>query len=1183
MSAPLFPLEIQELRGAGRSYTVYVRWHTTIKNVKDQLRNIIKGFPISRMQIFHASSTKAISNQTTLHDLGIDRAGPHALRLALMVASSSPQYLLVSSKDIQLDEECDYMLEQVRLGLHCGHKPTKTDMLDCTGGVYFMKSGSNVPFAVFKPNDEEQGMPNNPKGHAGNGDVGLRQYFSPGEGYIRETASYILDKDNFCGVPPTTIVHCEHDTFHYPRTPKGSKPTFPKLGSLQKFIRAADTFEDISPSKVGILELQKIALLDMRLLNCDRNASNILIVRKPPASFYNKSSSGSSTKVTAATNANGRKQEAKSRSSTPSSDGSMNYATSQMEFHEFFFEDAIGSRYMPASTAFGEMYDLVPIDHGYCIPTKLQIDEFDWVWFTCSQVAAEVAPEIKEYMNSLDIDALLEKLVQQIALPDDCLFLLRVTHQLLVEGINAGLTLRDIASLIARVDEDVPSPLEVAIAAADENALRAVEMRSERRTPHGMRSSPSLNKSFCSPGRSTSRGSTAIPMELQCESINEELAIQHVAALVQQKVSSVKNNTEGDLSPSVPVGLSPLRSLAAERQSAVHADGPVTRPAAVHADMPSSSQRRVRRVVNSVQNLSSMDRSNSPQQRLVRPNPTDLIRAAIVPEGVVAGSSNIGYLSSENIEKLQRSPDLLKFPLPFDSVGKNCAFQSPVSRQTSKQSDATAVPASQQEPCTETKNSSAALNIDTEFAAEAEHEDDYFCGEIAELKLAPADSPTKLPGYGSYLLAKQNAGDSLESRHPGVSLGLSSARQFAKHGDALSSMKSLDPTLLTPSTAPHVSSFSALSPGATPKTTDRRQGMHLATIREGRTPAPRALCSELGKGKPRHDERGFPSPTSPLSPNDGYGAGDVHPLSVLGGSKFVVSEMLSGNSPAGNDQRESDETKDSNLRSYGGATAPIPCCNSIGEGSDGRTSGFGHYDANDFTSSEASFSASAGSPRSFGDNSCLMTAGAMFGKMDFSNTRWSQPVDRQQNCHRPQHGIGAASLHSLSSSPPQSADCSPKMKDYEEAEDAKTDSELENLAHPTTSLVKRKQSSDAHSTTKLGCKKEQVGRAHQQHLMDEDDDRCSSVAPELNDLGLAVPMNFLPRVASFGAFDSPPLYDVQSSERQVSKLRKERRRALTATQEYQQLRLVFAKESVTNIVSRELRAKVKTGGRSDTF
>jgi hypothetical protein len=52
----------------------------------------------------------------------------------------------------------------------------------------------------------------------------------------------------------------------------------------------------------------------------------------------------------------------------------------------------------------------------------------------------------------------------QVTLTDDALFLVRVAHHLVADGIDAGLTLHDLALLVARTDEERPSPLERAIA-----------------------------------------------------------------------------------------------------------------------------------------------------------------------------------------------------------------------------------------------------------------------------------------------------------------------------------------------------------------------------------------------------------------------------------------------------------------------------------------------------------------------------------------------------------------------------------------------------------------------------------------------------------------------------------------------------------------------------------------------
>jgi hypothetical protein len=439
-----FNIDVQEIRKTNRIHKLNVKCFTTIREIKYQLQPFIS-LPLNRMQVFHASRSEALSNHTTLHELGIDREG---FVLMLSVAlTATPQYLLEPLKGCFLDSKCKELVQQVRQGLNGGQVPSKTDLLDCTGGVYFLKSHNGSSTGVFKPHDEEQGMPNNPKGHAGNGKVGLRQYFLPGEGYIREVAAYILDYKNFAGVPATCIVHCEHPSFHYPdqRTNK----VYPKLGSLQQFIKASDTFEDISPSLIGTLELQKIALLDMRILNCDRNSANILANRKSISQMQYVR----------------HRRDSRSGSMTSVDD----------DYEEMDMNDFMDRPLKKNSSRNDDLYQLIPIDHGYCLPPKLLIEEFDWAWFYCPQISQPVDPEIKAYMNEINIEELIEKLRKQVSLPEDSLFLIRLAHNLILEGINQGLTLRDIAGMIARTDDGVPSVLEKAVQAAEENAQRTVE------------------------------------------------------------------------------------------------------------------------------------------------------------------------------------------------------------------------------------------------------------------------------------------------------------------------------------------------------------------------------------------------------------------------------------------------------------------------------------------------------------------------------------------------------------------------------------------------------------------------------------------------------------------------------------------------------------------------------------
>jgi len=56
---------------------------------------------------------------------------------------------------------------------------------------------------------------------------------------------------------------------------KGEK--IPKVGSLQSFVKSEGPIENFSPSLFSEDEIHKIAVLDLRILNLDRNTENILV------------------------------------------------------------------------------------------------------------------------------------------------------------------------------------------------------------------------------------------------------------------------------------------------------------------------------------------------------------------------------------------------------------------------------------------------------------------------------------------------------------------------------------------------------------------------------------------------------------------------------------------------------------------------------------------------------------------------------------------------------------------------------------------------------------------------------------------------------------------------------------------------------------------------------------------
>jgi len=97
------------------------------------------------------------------------------------------------------------MIEDIEDGLKAGLRPKLTD--EGTSGVYYLR-GVEVgrPLAVFKPVDEEQFAPNNPRSFCGDfGDATFRHGVRSGEATIRELAAYLVDRQGFSGVPRTTF------------------------------------------------------------------------------------------------------------------------------------------------------------------------------------------------------------------------------------------------------------------------------------------------------------------------------------------------------------------------------------------------------------------------------------------------------------------------------------------------------------------------------------------------------------------------------------------------------------------------------------------------------------------------------------------------------------------------------------------------------------------------------------------------------------------------------------------------------------------------------------------------------------------------------------------------------------------------------------------------------------------
>jgi hypothetical protein len=310
----LFVRDVRDRQGKKRPITV--RSWATIKDVKDSIQQVIHVPPSAQRLYFGPllTSEKELPNYRSLHDAGIYRSG-ETLLLDIKSGSSlsvdstfSPLNSLRScNNDVTIStsmidstpKPLRDIVQQARRGFALGLKPDL--VLDGSGGSYFLHDARKTKISVFKPADEEPYAENNPRGYLPQpgASLSLRDGVIPGEACIREVAAFILDHGGFSGVPMTTLVEARHPAFNtngarlsvalggasigsHSITPNSpvKPPHMKKAGSFQEFVRHECTMDDISPSKIGVEEVQKIAILDIRIMNADRNSANLLCRRR---------------------------------------------------------------------------------------------------------------------------------------------------------------------------------------------------------------------------------------------------------------------------------------------------------------------------------------------------------------------------------------------------------------------------------------------------------------------------------------------------------------------------------------------------------------------------------------------------------------------------------------------------------------------------------------------------------------------------------------------------------------------------------------------------------------------------------------------------------------------------------------------------------------------------------------
>ncbi|KAF9674207.1 hypothetical protein SADUNF_Sadunf10G0103600 [Salix dunnii] len=270
------------------------------------------------------------------------------------------------------------------------------------GGAYYFRNSRGLSVAIVKPTDEEPFAPNNPKGFVGKalGQPGLKRSVRVGETGFREVAAYLLDYDHFANVPPTALVKITHSIFNVNGGVNGNK-----------------THEKKQVSKIASFQ---------QFIPHDFDASDHGTSSFPVSSVHR---------------------------------------IGILDIRIFNTDRHAGNllvRKLDGVGRFGQV-DLIPIDHGLCLPETLEDPYFEWIHWP--QASIPFSDDELDYIKKLEPGNDCDMLRMQLPMiREACLRVLVLCTNFLKEAAAYGLCLAEIGEMMSREFRpggEEPSELEL--------------------------------------------------------------------------------------------------------------------------------------------------------------------------------------------------------------------------------------------------------------------------------------------------------------------------------------------------------------------------------------------------------------------------------------------------------------------------------------------------------------------------------------------------------------------------------------------------------------------------------------------------------------------------------------------------------------------------------------------------
>ncbi|XP_021764001.1 phosphatidylinositol 4-kinase gamma 3-like [Chenopodium quinoa] len=319
------------------------------------------------------------------------------------------EHLIVNPK-IELPLVIRKLINSTFSGLDKGKLPVRSS--EGCGGAYFMLDPAGQEYiSVFKPIDEEPMAVNNPNGLPESKDgEGLKKGTQVGAGAVREVAAYILDHPR---TGPRSHYHSEVGFAGVPPTAL--------VKCLHKEFHHPNGYEGSSKNL-------KIGSLQMYMKNsgsCEDMGPSVF-----PVEEVHKISV-------------------------------LDIRLANADRHA---GNILVSRNHEGQNV------LIPIDHGYCLPSKFEDCTFDWLYWP--QARQPYSPKTIKYIESLDAEEDIRLLkLHGWNIPPECARILRVSTMLLKKGVARGLTPFVIGSIMCRETLKKESVIELIVKEAEEALL----------------------------------------------------------------------------------------------------------------------------------------------------------------------------------------------------------------------------------------------------------------------------------------------------------------------------------------------------------------------------------------------------------------------------------------------------------------------------------------------------------------------------------------------------------------------------------------------------------------------------------------------------------------------------------------------------------------------------------------